>query len=338
MISAKRPPAFVPQEGNSTKLYILTLIIEFFTSVWLRGALYALIITVPIAASFGFLILNDNGLVRFLVLILALILSFSVLVVAFGPLVASVVAYLRYGGGNTATRFSLGAREPSTREMEQITTAQSTILSAATGNGVTSVKGLSGLFVIDSPMEFMYLVGTTLYLSSGSFGSKYFQSLLAHELGHNQSNDGATILALRRLVFPVSYLFVRNVRDFSTGRLTATREGGSASPSDVFYSMVNGLIFFVLSLVGGGVGAWLLSWSWASYFRERDYLADKFVVACNLKDELIAYLEENRFYDTSVPFMLNWQPANEQRIDKLQGWGAFELANGETVLIPPVES
>jgi hypothetical protein len=82
--------------------------------------------------------------------------------------------------------------------------------------------------------------------------------------------------------------------------------------------MVNGLIFFVLSLVGGGVGTWLLSWSWASYFRERDFLADKFVVACDLKDELIAYLEENRFYDTSVPFMLNWQPANEQRIDKLE--------------------
>lgn len=110
----------------------------------------------------------------------------------------------------------------------------------------------------------MYLVGTTLYASSGSFGSKYFQSMLAHELGHNQNNDGATILALRRHVFPVSYLFIRNVRDFSTGRLTATREGGNASPSDVFYSMVNGLILFVLSLVGCGVGTWLLSWSWAS--------------------------------------------------------------------------
>jgi hypothetical protein len=187
-------------------------------------------------------------------------------------------------------------------------------------------------------MEFMYLVGTTMYFSSGSFGGKYFQSMLAHELGHNQNNDGAAILALRRLVFPVSYLFVRNVRDFSTGRLTATREGGSPSPSDVFYSMVNGLIFFVLSLGGGGIGTWLLSWSWASYFRERDYLADNFVVACNLKDELTAYLEENRFYDTSVPFMLNWQPANEQRIDKLQRWGSFELANGEIVLIPPTES
>jgi hypothetical protein len=174
-------------------------------------------------------------------------------------------------------------------------------------------------------MEFMYLIGTTLYASSGSFGSKYFQSLLAHELGHNQNSDGATILALRRFVFPVSYLFIRNVRDFSTGRLTAAREGGSPSPTDVFYSMVNGLIFFVLSLAGGGVGAWLLSWSWASYFRERDYLADKFVVACDLKDELLAYLEENRFYDTSIPFMLNWQPANEQRIDKLQTIGSGEI-------------
>ncbi len=264
MIPVNPTPAFVPQEGKSTRLYILTLLIEFFTSVWLRGLLFALIIMVPLAVSFGILIVNDNGLIRFLVLLLALVLSLSVFVVAFGPLVASIVAYLRYGGGNTATRFSLGAREPSKREMDQLTEAQSAILSAATGNGVTSVKGLSAVFVVDSPMEFMYLVGTTLYLSSGSFGSKYFQSMLAHELGHNQNNDGATILALRRLVFPVSYLFIRNVRDFSTGRLTATREGGSPSPSDVFYSMVNGLIFFVLSLVGCVVCTWLLSGSGAS--------------------------------------------------------------------------
>lgn len=60
-------------------------------------------------------------------------------------------------------------------------------------------------------------------------------------------------------------------------------------------------------------------------FRERDYLADKFVVACKLKDEQIAYLEENRFYDTSVPFMLNWQPANEQRIDKLQSKEVYQI-------------
>lgn len=111
MIPVNPTPAFVPQEGNSKRLYILTLLIEFFTSVWLRGLLFALIIMVPLAVSFGILIVNDNGLIRFLVLLLALVLSLSVFVVAFGPLVASIVAYLRYGGGNTATRFSLGARD-----------------------------------------------------------------------------------------------------------------------------------------------------------------------------------------------------------------------------------
>ena len=91
-----------------------------------------------------------------------------------------------------------------------------------------------------------------------------------------------------------------------------------------------------MSLVGGGVGTWLLSWSWANYFRERDYLADNFVVACNLKDELIAYLEENRFYDTSVPFMLNWQPANEQRIDKLATREV--IPNVEEIPSEPIET
>ncbi len=317
-IKVNQSAAFVPQKGQTTKLYVPTLIIEFFTSAWLRGALYCLIVAIPIVLCILWMGITRSDLVRSILNIVLFALGVSVFVVAFGPIVTSIAAYLGYGGGNTATRFSLGAREPSTREMNLLTEAQTAMVTAARANGVGTIKGLSHLFVIDSPIEFMYLIGTTLYMSSSSFGSKYFQSMLAHEFGHNQNGDGATILALRRLVFPASYLFIRNVRDFSTGRIAPPREGESISPSDTFYSMVNSLIFFVLSLVGGGVGTWLFSWSWASYFRERDYLADKFVVACNLKDELLAYLEENRFYDTSVPYMLNWQPANEQRIDKLQ--------------------
>ena len=319
MIDVPSPTAvFVPQEGKSSKLYFPTLIIELFTATWVRAAIYGLIILVPVLICIAGLLLADSDLITTLLTVVVLLLGISVGVVTFGPIVTSVAAFIGYGGGHTATRFALGARELSTRELNQLTEAQSAILSAATASGVTPVKGLSANLVIDSPLEYMYLVGTTLYVSSGSFGSKYFQSMLAHELGHNQNGDGATILALRRLVFPAAYLFIRNVRDFSTGRLAPTREGGTVSSVDTFYSMVNGLIFFGLSLAGGGVGTWLLSWPWAAYFRERDYLADKFVVACGLKEELLAYLEENRFYDTSVPYMLNWQPANEQRIDKLQ--------------------
>lgn len=81
--------------------------------------------------------------------------------------------------------------------------------------------------------------------------------------------------------------------------------------------MVNNLLFFLFSFAGGGLGVWVTSPLWARYFRERDYLADQFVVSCELKDELLEYLEEKRFYDTSVPYMLGWRPANEQRIDKL---------------------
>jgi len=56
---------------------------------------------------------------------------------------------------------------------------------------------------------------------------------------------------------------------------------------------------------------------WSAYFRERDYAADQFVAKYDMKDEMMSYLERNCFYDTSVPFMRNWRPANEQRIDAL---------------------
>ncbi|MCO5194712.1 MAG: hypothetical protein M9930_15710, partial [Anaerolineae bacterium] len=69
---------------------------------------------------------------------------------------------------------------------------------------------------------------------------------------------------------------------------------------------------------------------WARYFRERDYFADQFVVRCELKDELLEYLEEKRFYDTSVPYMLGWRPANEQRIDKLIAESLTYKANHES--------
>ena len=81
--------------------------------------------------------------------------------------------------------------------------------------------------------------------------------------------------------------------------------------------MVNQLIFFLFSITGGGLGVWLTSWLWAKHFREPDYLADGFVVQRKLKAQLVEYLEEKRFYDTSVPYMLGWQPANEQRVERL---------------------
>ena len=173
------------------------------------------------------------------------------------------------------------------------------------------------MFAVDSPIETAYTIGTTLYLSSGAIDSQYLNVFLAHELGHLNNGDGGVVLALRRLVFPLFYMFMGTVRDFSTGRSSPGSRQQIQSQSDIFYSMVNGIIFLILATIGGGLGVWLNSWAWASYFRDRDYLADQFVVQAGLKEVLVEWLEQKKFYDTSVPYMLGWHPANELRIDRI---------------------
>ncbi len=315
-------------------LYILTLAIELFISGSARFTLYWLVAIIPTAAIVGvFFFTGDAALSMPLINAVLGLLLFGIfiggIVVGYAPIIFSLAAYLGYGSGHTLTRYALGAREPSTRENEQIYEMRKAILEGA---GHKEMKGFSGIFIIDSPIEYLYLIGTTLYISSGSLRSQHFQVLLAHETGHADNEDGAMILALRRLVFPLSYIFIANVRDFSTARpnsreIVAERpnvptnipdlSGLDSQPATVFFSIVNSVLFFILSFAGGGLGVWITSGLWAKYFRERDYLADKTVVELSMKDELIDYLEQKRFYDTSVPFMQNWQPANEQRIDWL---------------------
>ncbi len=316
-------------QTKPNRLYILTLLIEFFVSSMARLTLYILLTIIPLILMVAGMMLLENGMLKFLATILFYLVMILGLVISFGPLVLSILAYAEYGGGHTLTRLALGAREPSRRELQQIQEVQRRIIDAS---GRRRINGFSGTYIIDSPTEMIYLIGRTLYLSSGSLRSRHFQQMLAHELGHNQQGDGAMILALRRLVLPIFYVFVGKVRDFSTAR-PASRErilerpevdiripdmkSLDSDPAATFYSMVNSLIFFLFSFVGGGLGVWLTSGLWARYFRERDYLADRFVIESRMKDELVDYLEIGKFYDTSVPYMLGWQPANEQRIDKI---------------------
>lgn len=307
-----------PQE-RPHGLYVLTFLIELLITAGARALVYGILFYVPLMLAAGIMILFDeNALLQLCGGLLSFLLSVLGLAVVFGPLIMSVLAYVGSGAGHTMTRFALGAREMSRREADMVNEALQAIVEAA---GSTPVTGFADKLVIDSPLEYMYLIGTTLYVSSASVRSRHLRALLAHEVGHSQNGDGATVLALRRFVFPLFYVFIANVRDFSTSRPTGASADKSQrpKPADIFYSMVNTVIFLVFSWFGGGVGVWLLSWPWASYFRERDYLADQFVAACGMTDELVAFLEENRFYDTSVPYMLGWQPANELRIDRLMG-------------------
>ncbi|WP_420628633.1 hypothetical protein [Candidatus Leptofilum sp.] len=301
-----------PKKPN--ELYIATLLIEFFISAIARLTLYGLFVLVPVSLLIaGLLFVPSYDWQRIFTAVLFLIWLIG-MIVGYGPIVLSILAYLGFGSGHTLTRFSLGAREPSQREQKKIMVV---VKRAVKSSGKTKLKGFSGIYVVDSPLEYSYLIGTTLYVSSGAIGSRHFQASVTHEMGHLQHGDGATILALRRFIFPLFYVFIRNVRDFSTSKPNSKGDEYKLSPADIFYNMLNQLIFFLFSITGGGLGVWLTSWFWAKYFRAADYAADEFVVKRRQKGQLLAYLEEKRFYDTSVPYMMGWQPANEQRIDRV---------------------
>jgi Zn-dependent protease with chaperone function len=251
----------------------------------------------------------------------ALIIAF---LISYSNIFVSLAAYIGLGGGSTVTRFVLGAREPSRREEAKLYEVFGEIVARAD----FPVDSFSRLFILDAPFTYSYVVGTTLYISSGAINDRHLQALLAHELGHLHYGDGETILALRRLVFPIFQFFVGSVRDFSSARPPYRPEAKDFDAKEIFFSLLTKVLFFVLAFLGGGIGVWVMSWSWASYFRKCDYAADAFAVRLGYKDQLIEYLEETKFYDTSIPYMLGWRPSNELRIDRLIDMEEPEIVRG----------
>lgn len=296
---------------DPTTIYMVTIGIELFSG-FIRSLFFGFLVS-------PFILLIFSSIAILLGVyptdIFSMGLSVSMLVgilLGFLNVILSFLAFNGYVSGQNFTRFLLGARQLSKRETENIQSVFVQILEQTD----KQITGFSKIYAIDSPIEFLYLIGTTLYISSGAINSRHLAPIIAHELGHHQNRDGGLILALRHLVFPLFYMLIGSVRNFSTNR-TISSSGNDFKPSDIYFSMVNNLIFLLFSLAGGGFGVWLTSWIWSGYFRRRDYLADAFVASVGLKDDLIAYLEETKFYDTSVPYMLGWRPANELRIDKL---------------------
>lgn len=320
----------MPRYSVTTNLliYVFTLLVETTTALF-RFLIY-LLISVPFAISallvmwlfFGApaptpdldlrLALGPMWIAAGIVIFICVVICGFLAAL---PMIWSLMSYLGLGGGFSLTRLALGARQPSRREMQTILERLQMIRAGLPREALS----FSHIFIRDdSSLATTYTVGTTLYISSGAVrDERYLEVLLAHELGHVNNGDGGLVLALRRLVFPLFYLFFGNISQYSTARAAPPSNDAPRLPSDVFYAVTNSLLFGLMAFLGGGLGVYLLSLWWASYFRERDYLADQFVVECGLRDTLLDYLELNRFYDTSVPYMMGWQPANELRIDRL---------------------
>lgn len=306
-----------------TNLYLITILIEFNTGLWrffqIAVLLFPFALILLAFSQYDHFYwkdpsMFDTNIPTYVGSVLRMALRRTIVgafILSYANITLSLQAL--WAGGGYLTRFVLGARQMSTRERDTIYAALEEIAQRAQ----RPVKGFSAIYILDTPFDQVNLIGTTLYISSGAVQSEALRVLLAHEIGHLDNDDGRIVLALRRMVFLPFQMFLGSVRRYSTNAANPKLELKEFDAIEVFYYLMNKLLFFFCALWGGGLGVWLMSWHWAQYFRESDYTADAFVASLGYKDQLVEYLEQDKFYDTAVPYMAAWRPANELRIDRL---------------------
>jgi len=226
-------------------------------------------------------------------------------------------------GGGWWWMQKMGGREPSDRE--QIAYADALQLLQSSNAQPTRLP--VRWFVIDSVQPDAAVCGDTLMLSRGLLESDYLPAVLAHELGHLATSDGKLTAALNRLI----------VRPFAGAREERPRERTRfAVTSDqmlLTVTFLGALLWLVRALfrfVQGGLGLQLLGAAWGSYWREREYLADRHAAQLGQAEELADFLEIHALiHDHPVPFIWlseHTHPPSELRIDRLRKAGQQAVA------------
>jgi Zn-dependent protease with chaperone function len=300
--------------GGGLLLYLLTLLLEVPGMVlrFLLGLVLAPLLFLPFGALWVALFERGGDHVAHLLFTMGtdLATGFALLVALGGP-VTSLLTLIALPGGAWLTRWSLGAREPSMREREQIILA----LQNAAAQAPEGTTGPSRWFVLDRTTPEAFVIGTTLYLSRVMIHSPYLMAVLAHELGHLNSLDGRMTLALRRLVLPPVLWVSAGLGQIAPRAVAASVLMRSSAGCIAGTLMGLGALFLLLA--GGGIGLWLLNPLWVGYWRSREFAADAFAAACGYADQLAQFLEQRQFFDVPVPYFMTPEPPIELRIDRL---------------------
>ena len=265
-------------------LYALTLLLEIpaivvrFLVLWLVATL---VISLTSKGASGGSAITTAAEISMFIAVLPVLVSLATLL------------FLPSGGG-WLTRREMQARKPSDREQQQVDQAFDLLLPEG-----SKVKRPKKFYIVPNLQENAAVIGTTLYINQGLLRSPFLVPLLAHDLGHLNTSDGRLIAASRRFVFPGL---------FSLGQLIVRTEAAGC------FSLIYGLVFLVMS---GGLGLFLLGWFWRRYRGAREFNADQYAAVLGQAGPLVDYLEQYVYLDILIPYIGDYHPPAEYRIDRL---------------------
>lgn len=300
-------------KGRANLLFARTLFFELFTTGLLRTALFSL------SGAIIFFGIDDTWFGVSMICFGMLLTGVGLHLFAMSPI---ILMYLGLWRTDPLIRPMYGARELSMREMQVMRTALGQIQNNV-GHTFTS---FDKYFVIDAPLPSMFSVGSMLFVTSSTLENPHLPVMLAHELGHLQNGDSYIMLALLKLSIPLG----RKPKLEHLQHTTGAREMQGMPSLDLGDNLLRNalllgkaqtgcfwiFLYFTWALAMGG-GVRLTAKAWAKLFRERDYLADEFVVKAGMRAQLLQYLEEIRLFQNSVSDDLGVQAPIELRIEHL---------------------
>lgn len=194
--------------------------------------------------------------------------TFSIaLAIGFAPLGLSILT-IAFPYGGWLWQASCGGRAPSARERAADDQA---LLGVLDGN--PAVRRPRAWFVTDSNDLQAAVYADTLMVTRGLITSRWLPAVLAHELGHVNSSDGALTAAVHCLTTP------------PRGELALPWRAAS---------------FFAT----GEATNWLLRLPWARYWRQREFAADAYAAHLGQGQALANFLQTNALeHDLPVPGM-----------------------------------
>ena len=209
-------------------------------------------------------------------------------------------------------KLSFDAREPTNEEKDYIIRFYRRLVEG----GRSDERVFKSWNVIESVGVFAFTYGENIFISRGSFTERYFNALVAHEIGHLHQRDGLVLQALHSFTYPFFNHLLFNPTSIQRGVIEPEKDYSKPNflLSGILSSMT--ITFFTLSFGGWSVQA--LARFWSRFYINRDYLADDYALRLGFGYELLSYLESYKDFDTALPLFNRWRGYTRVRIERIK--------------------